>query len=161
MPQGDKSSYTNKQKRQAIHIEAGYEKKGLSPETAKARAWATVNKLSGGGKKSGSGRHHELPFALMHALTSKEISLQLKTVPSWSKRAKIISRTYTFGGFLDAIRFVGLIAKKAEKANHHPDIDIRWNKVTLALTTHDADGLSVKDFTLARKGDEAFAKVLE
>jgi plasmid stabilization system protein ParE len=56
MPQGDKSSYTDKQKRQAEHIEAVYEKKGVSTETAEARAWATVNKLSGGGKKSGSGR---------------------------------------------------------------------------------------------------------
>ena len=51
MPQGDKSSYTGKQKRQAEHIEAGYEKKGISKKTAKARAWATVNKLTGGGKK--------------------------------------------------------------------------------------------------------------
>src|ERR1035441_4282526 len=56
MPQGDKSSYTDKQKRQAAHIEAGYEKKGLSVKTSEARAWATVNKLDGGGKKSGSGR---------------------------------------------------------------------------------------------------------
>jgi len=56
MPQGDKSSYTDKQKRQAEHIEAGYEKKGLSTKTAEARAWSTVNKLSGGGNKSGSGR---------------------------------------------------------------------------------------------------------
>ena len=56
MPQGDKSRYTHKQKRQASHIEAGYEKKGLSEKTAVARAWATVNKLSGGGKLSGSGR---------------------------------------------------------------------------------------------------------
>ena len=56
MPQGDKSSYTDKQKRQAGHIEASYEKKGLSMKTAEARAWATVNKLTGGGKKSGSGR---------------------------------------------------------------------------------------------------------
>ena len=56
MPQGDKSSYTDKQKRQAEHIEAGYAKKGLSMKTAEARAWATVNKLTGGGKKSGSGR---------------------------------------------------------------------------------------------------------
>jgi hypothetical protein len=58
MPQGDKSSYTNKQKRQAAHIEAGYEKMGSSTKTAEARAWATVNKLAGGGKKSGSGRNH-------------------------------------------------------------------------------------------------------
>jgi plasmid stabilization system protein ParE len=56
MPQGDKSSYTDKQKRQARHIEAGYEKNGLSTKTSEARAWATVNKITGGGKKSGSGR---------------------------------------------------------------------------------------------------------
>jgi hypothetical protein len=59
MPQGDKSSYTDKQKRQAAHIEASYEKKGADMKTAEARAWATVNKLTGGGKKSGSGRNHE------------------------------------------------------------------------------------------------------
>jgi plasmid stabilization system protein ParE len=57
MPQGDKSSYTDKQKRQAAHIEAGYEKQGVSTKNAEARAWATLNKLSGGGKKSGSGRN--------------------------------------------------------------------------------------------------------
>ena len=57
MPQCDKSSYTDKQKRQAAHIEAGYEKKGISTKNAEAHAWATVNKLSGGGKKSGSGRN--------------------------------------------------------------------------------------------------------
>ena len=56
MPQGDKSSYTDKQKRQAEHIESGYEKKGLGTKNAEARAWATVNKLSGGVKKSGAGR---------------------------------------------------------------------------------------------------------
>lgn len=56
MPKGDKSSYTNKLKRKAEHIEKGYEKKGVPKKTAKARAWATVNKSSGGGKKSGSGR---------------------------------------------------------------------------------------------------------
>jgi hypothetical protein len=56
MPQGSKEAYTDKQKRQAAHIEAGYKKKGLSEKTAEARAWATVNKQDGGGKKSGSGR---------------------------------------------------------------------------------------------------------
>jgi plasmid stabilization system protein ParE len=56
MPQGDKSSYTDKQKRKAEHIEEEYEKRGVSKKTAQARAWATVNKESGGGKKSGSGR---------------------------------------------------------------------------------------------------------
>ena len=56
MPRGDKSSYTQKQKRQAEHIEESYEKRGKSSKEAKRRAWATVNKMTGGGKKSGSGR---------------------------------------------------------------------------------------------------------
>ena len=56
MPQGDKSSYTDKQKRQAEHIEESYEKRGVLKDEAEKRAWATVNKESGGGKKSGSGR---------------------------------------------------------------------------------------------------------
>jgi plasmid stabilization system protein ParE len=56
MPRGDKSSYSNKQKRRAEHIEEGYEKRGTSKREAQRRAWATVNKETGGGKKSGSGR---------------------------------------------------------------------------------------------------------
>jgi plasmid stabilization system protein ParE len=56
MPRGDKSSYTDKQKRRAGHIEEGYKERGVSEDEAERRAWATVNKESGGGKKSGSGR---------------------------------------------------------------------------------------------------------
>jgi plasmid stabilization system protein ParE len=56
MPRGDKSSYTSKQRRRADHIEEGYEKRGVSKQEAERRAWATVNKETGGGKKSGSGR---------------------------------------------------------------------------------------------------------
>ncbi len=56
MPRGDKSAYTDKQKRMAEHIEEGYEKRGVGKEEAESRAWATVNKETGGGKKSGSGR---------------------------------------------------------------------------------------------------------
>ncbi len=56
MPQGDKSAYTDKQKRQARKIEEGYEERGVSEDEAERRAWATVNKMTGGGKKSGSGR---------------------------------------------------------------------------------------------------------
>jgi hypothetical protein len=58
MPRGDKSAYTDKQKRQAQHIEEGYEKRGVPEKEAERRAWATENKISGGGKKSGSGRQH-------------------------------------------------------------------------------------------------------
>ena len=56
MPRGDKSAYTDKQKRQAEHIEEGYKERGVSEDEAESRAWATVNKMTGGGKKSGSGR---------------------------------------------------------------------------------------------------------
>lgn len=60
MPRGDKSAYTDKQKRQAEHIEQSYEQRGVSEDEAERRAWATVNKETGGGKKSGSGRGHEV-----------------------------------------------------------------------------------------------------
>jgi plasmid stabilization system protein ParE len=66
MPQGDKSAYTDKQKRKAEHIEEGYEKKGVSHEEAERRAWATVNKDDGGGKKSGSGRGKETGHPAAH-----------------------------------------------------------------------------------------------
>lgn len=61
MPRGDKSAYTDKQKRQAAHIEESYEKRGVSEDKAQEIAWATVNKQSGGGKKSGSGRASPKP----------------------------------------------------------------------------------------------------
>jgi 4a-hydroxytetrahydrobiopterin dehydratase len=94
----------------------------------------------------------------MPALTAKQVSLHLKAVPSWSKRAQTILRTFKFEGFLKAIDFVNRIARKAQKVNHHPDIDIRFDKVTLKLTTHDEGGITEKDFSLAGQCDEAFAK---
>ena len=97
----------------------------------------------------------------MPALTSEQISLHLKTVPDWSKRAKTIGRTFKFDGFMTSVDFVRRIAKQALKINHHPDIDIRYDKVTLTLTTHDEGGITEKDFSLARKCDEVFARFLE
>ena len=94
----------------------------------------------------------------MPALTLKQTSLHLIAVPHWSKRAQTILRTFKFEGFLDSIAFVNRLARKAQKLNHHPDIDIRFNKVTLTLTTHDEGGLTGKDFSLARQCDEVFAK---
>ncbi len=66
MPRGDKSAYTDKQKRQAEHIEESYEQRGTDKEEAERRAWATVNKESGGGRKSGSGRGHPENHAPSH-----------------------------------------------------------------------------------------------
>ena len=89
----------------------------------------------------------------MKKLSAAEIKTALATVPGWTKTGKTIARTYQFKDFPAAIKFVGVVAKLAEKAWHHPDIDIRWNKVTLTLTTHDAGGLTQKDFDLARQFD--------
>ena len=88
-------------------------------------------------------------------MTPAQIKVALKTLPDWSRKGAIITRTYQFKDFVAAIRFVNAIAKLAEKAWHHPDIDIRWNKVALALTTHDEGGLTEKDFALAKKFDAA------
>jgi 4a-hydroxytetrahydrobiopterin dehydratase len=92
------------------------------------------------------------------ALTTKQVTLHLKAVPKWSKRAQTILRTFKFEGFLESIDFVNRIARKAQELNHHPDIDIRFNKVTLKLTTHDEGGITEKDFSLARQCDEVRSK---
>jgi len=94
----------------------------------------------------------------MPALRSKQIKLHLQAVPNWSQRAQTILRTFKFEGFLKGIDFVNRIAAKAQKLNHHPDIDIRFDKVTLTLTTHDEGGITEKDFSLARQCDEVFSK---
>ena len=96
----------------------------------------------------------------MPALTTKQVSLYLKAVPNWSKRAQTILRTFKFEGFLNSIDFVNRIARKAQKINHHPDIDIRFNQVMLKLTTHDEGGITEKDFSLARQCDEVFSRFL-
>jgi 4a-hydroxytetrahydrobiopterin dehydratase len=74
-------------------------------------------------------------------------------LPDWQRKGEVISRTFQFKDFPAAMKFVDAVALIAEQVQHHPDIDIRWNKVTLALTTHDAGGLTGKDFALARKCD--------
>jgi 4a-hydroxytetrahydrobiopterin dehydratase len=89
----------------------------------------------------------------MKKLSAPEIKTALATVPDWKKKGATIARTYPFKDFPAAIKFVYPVAGLAEKAWHHPDIDIRWNKVALALTTHDAGGLTGKDFALAKKFD--------
>lgn len=97
----------------------------------------------------------------MPASTTKQISLHLKTVPDWTKRAQTIGRTFKFEGFLRSLDFVNRVGKKAQKLNHHPDIDIRFDQVKLTLTTHDEGGITEKDFALARQCDEVFSKFLE
>ncbi len=91
----------------------------------------------------------------MALLESTAVRDQMRTLPGWSLQDSMIRRTYAFPDFLGAIAFVNTVASLAEQACHHPDIDIRWNRVTLALTTHDEGGLTAKDFDLARQLDAA------
>lgn len=89
----------------------------------------------------------------MEKLASDQIKTALASVPDWKQNGNSITRTYQFKDFPGAIKFVNAVAEPAEKSNHHPDIDIRWNKVTLVLSTHDAGGLTEKDFSLAKQFD--------
>ena len=89
----------------------------------------------------------------MPRLDRARIGAALKALPAWRKTGARIARTYEFKDFSAAVRFVNAVARVAEKAWHHPDIAIRWNQVTLTLTTHDAGGLTEKDFELAEQFD--------
>jgi 4a-hydroxytetrahydrobiopterin dehydratase len=90
---------------------------------------------------------------IMKKFTAAQIKTALAGAPAWNRQGTAIARTFQFKDFPAAIKFVDAVAELAEQAWHHPDIDIRWNKVTLTLTTHDAGGLTKKDFVLARKFD--------
>jgi 4a-hydroxytetrahydrobiopterin dehydratase len=89
----------------------------------------------------------------MKKLKPTEIKTALAGVSHWKRKGSAITRTYQFKDFPAAIRFVNAVARIAEKAWHHPDVDIRWNKVTLTLVTHDIGGLAQLDFELAKKCD--------
>jgi 4a-hydroxytetrahydrobiopterin dehydratase len=90
----------------------------------------------------------------MQALTDQQTVALLETVPEWHVEAGELVRMFQFPDFVAAMRFVNHVAELAEAAGHHPDIDIRYNRVRLALTTHDAGGLTSKDFDLAAKADK-------
>jgi 4a-hydroxytetrahydrobiopterin dehydratase len=85
----------------------------------------------------------------MEILPTTFLRTALKSIPHWSRRGRKIVRTLEFEDFPAAMKFVNAVARAAEKAAHHPDIDIRWNRVTLVLTTHDAGGLTGRDLALA------------
>ena len=89
----------------------------------------------------------------MKTLTKIQIQNAMKSLPRWNRKGQVIRRTFEFKDFLIAMKFVNQVARAAEKAWHHPDIDIRWNQVSLALTTHDAGGLTQKDIALATQFD--------
>jgi 4a-hydroxytetrahydrobiopterin dehydratase len=87
----------------------------------------------------------------MELLTEDEITGRLRAVPGWTRQGSSIVTTVTRGDFREAMLFTGAVAYVAEQANHHPDIAIAWNKVTLTLSSHSAGGLTAADFDLAGK----------
>jgi 4a-hydroxytetrahydrobiopterin dehydratase len=90
----------------------------------------------------------------MTLLTEDEISAELGRAADWERSGNEITRTVRLGDFRDAMIYVGAVAHLAQAANHHPDIAISWNKVTLTLSTHSAGGLTAADFALARRINE-------
>jgi 4a-hydroxytetrahydrobiopterin dehydratase len=86
-------------------------------------------------------------------LSQSEITARLATIGFWQLVNGEIVRTFQFPHFVASLAFVNQVGQRAEAANHHPDIDIRYNKVRLALVTHDAGGLTVSDFNLAAEID--------
>ena len=90
----------------------------------------------------------------MAKLSDEEITEHLEELHGWQLKDGALSKTYRLASFPAAIAFVTQAGFLAEAAAHHPDIDIRYNKVTFGLVTHDVGGLSVKDFELAAKIDE-------
>ena len=87
-------------------------------------------------------------------LTESEIEKALESRPEWSEAGGVIQRTYQFKDFLAAMKFVNQVAELAEARQHHPDILVRYSKVTLSLATHDAGGITQKDFDLAAAADK-------
>ena len=89
----------------------------------------------------------------MPLLPHQDVEAFIEAHPDWSWADEEITRTFEFSDFNESMGFVTRVAMEAEKANHHPDIDIRWNEVTLTLSTHSEGGLTQMDLDLAEKAD--------
>ncbi len=87
----------------------------------------------------------------MAKLTEQEIVERLKTLRGWTRDENVIRKSFTFPRFADGIRFVDRVAVAADALDHHPDIDVRYTTITMALSTHSAGGLTRKDFDLAER----------
>lgn len=95
----------------------------------------------------------------MQPLDSAALHAELATCPGWGLSAGQIERTFGFPDFVRSMRFVNELAAEAERVQHHPDILVRYSRVTLSLSTHDAGGITAKDFAFARFADRARARM--
>jgi 4a-hydroxytetrahydrobiopterin dehydratase len=87
-------------------------------------------------------------------LSTSEIDTRLSSAPGWSRQGDAITRQFTFKGFPDAIAFVTRLAFDAEAADHHPDLQVSYKRVTVAWTSHDQGGITESDFAGAKQADE-------
>jgi 4a-hydroxytetrahydrobiopterin dehydratase len=87
-------------------------------------------------------------------LSEEQLTERLGRLPGWKKNGEAITKTFAFSGFVQSMEFVNQLAETAEEMKHHPDIDIRYNKVVLSLSTHDAGGITELDINLAAFADE-------
>lgn len=95
-------------------------------------------------------------------LSADEVRALLQTLPEWAVEDGMLVRFWTFSNFVDAIAFVNRVAQLAEQAGHHPDIDIRYNRVRLALISHDAGGITARDAEMAQQlNQEAVAPPIQ
>ena len=90
----------------------------------------------------------------MTALSAAELELALHSLPNWRLEQGKLMRDWTFADFVQALAFVNRVAEIAERAGHHPDIDMRYSRVRLSLVTHDAGGLTARDLEMAHQLDE-------
>lgn len=88
-------------------------------------------------------------------LSDLDVQRTLGTLPGWTRRANALVKTFTFDRFADGIAFVGTIARIADRMDHHPDIDIRYTKVLVSLSTHSAGGITQLDLDLAEQIEQA------
>ncbi len=93
----------------------------------------------------------------MKALSPRQVANRLAKLVQWAECGDSIQRTYQFADFLTSMKFVQDVAHAAERVQHHPDILVRWNKVSLTLSTHDAGGITEKDFVFAADADRLAA----
>jgi 4a-hydroxytetrahydrobiopterin dehydratase len=91
---------------------------------------------------------------MANALSAAEIEEVLKTHPAWKLQGGKLVREWTFKDFVEAMKFVNRVAELAEAAGHHPDIDIRYNRVVLSLISHDAGGITRRDAAMAGRIDK-------
>ena len=88
-------------------------------------------------------------------LSDLEIRRALGTLPGWTRKGEALNKAYSFARFADGIRFVQQVAEVADRMNHHPDIDIRYTRISFSLSTHDAGGITQRDLELASAIEQA------